>query len=97
MPRWSDFSDPLDAIGMRFRRELAPERKDGKPLSPQDRASLRVLGLGAEADRAALRRRYTELLRRYHPDHNGGDRAHEAMLGKVIAAYQQLRRAPAFV
>ncbi len=96
-PRWSDFSDPLDAIGMRFRREAAPERKDGRPLSPQDRSSLKVLGLGAEADRAALRRRYTELVRRYHPDHNGGDRANEAMLGKVIAAYQQLRRAPAFV
>ncbi len=96
-PRWSDFADPLDAIGMRFRREAAAERTDGKPLSLQDRASLKVLGLGAEADRAALRRRYTELVRRYHPDHNGGDRAHEAMLGKVIAAYQQLRTAPAFV
>lgn len=96
-PRWSDFADPIDAIGARFRREVAPERADGKPLSGQDRASLKVLGLAANADRAALRRRYTELARRYHPDHNGGDRGHEAMLTKVIAAYQQLRGAPAFL
>lgn len=95
-PRWADFVDPLDAISARFRRESAPERKDGKPLSGQDRASLKVLGLEPDADRTALRRRYSELVRRYHPDRNGGDRSHENTLAKVIAAYQQLRQAPAF-
>ena len=95
-PKWSDFSDPLDAIAARFRREVAPERADGKLLSGQDRESLRVLGLAADADRMALRKRYSALVRRYHPDRNGGDRSHEAMLQKVIAAYQQLRQAPAF-
>ena len=95
-PRWSDFADPLDAIQMRFRREAAPERRDGKPLSGQDRDSLKVLGLAADADRNGLRKRYSELVRKYHPDRNGGDRSHEAMLQKVIAAYQQLRQAPAF-
>lgn len=95
-PRWADFADPLDAIQARFRREHAPERSDGKPLSGQDRDSLRVLGLPADADRGALRKRYGELVRRYHPDRNGGDRSHEATLQQVIGAYQQLRQAPAF-
>ena len=95
-PRWADFSDPLDAIAARFRRSHAPERTDGKPLSGQDRESLRVLGLDATADRGALRKRYSELVRKYHPDRNGGDRSHEASLRKVIDAYQQLRQAPAF-
>lgn len=95
-PRWADFADPLDAIAARFRREHAPERGDGKPLSGQDRESLRVLGLAADADRRALRQRYSELVRRYHPDRNGGDRSHEAALQATIAAYQQLRQAPAF-
>lgn len=95
-PRWADFADPLDAIAARFRREPAPERTDGKPLSGQDRASLKVLDLPADADRPALRRRYSELVRRYHPDRNGGDRSHEARLRAVIDAYQQLRQAPAF-
>ena len=96
-PRWADFADPLDAIAARYRRTHAPERPDGKPLSGQDRESLRVLELEPDADRTALRRRYSELVRRYHPDRNGGDRSHEDMLRKVIAAYQQLRQAPAFV
>jgi len=95
-PRWADFSDPLDAIGARFRRTVAPERSDGKPLSGEDRRSLDVLGLAADADRPALRKRYSELVRKYHPDRNGGDRSHEDRLTKVIAAYQQLRQAPAF-
>ncbi|MBB3347807.1 MULTISPECIES: DnaJ domain-containing protein [unclassified Sphingomonas] len=95
-PRWADFTDPLDAIGARFRRAAAPERSDGKLLSGEDRRALETLGLAADADRAALRRRYSELVRRYHPDRNGGDRSHEAMLAKVISAYHQLRQAPAF-
>jgi len=95
-PRWTDFSDPLDAIAARFRRTPAPERSDGKPLSGEDRSSLKVLGLAPDADRHGLRKRYSELVRRYHPDRNGGDRSKEAELQKVIAAYQQLRQAPAF-
>lgn len=95
-PRWADFADPIDAIGARFRRETAPDRPDGKPLSGQDRASLKVLGLAADADRMALRKRYSELVRKFHPDRNGGDRTHENALQAVIAAYQQLRQAPAF-
>ena len=75
---------------------MPPRSALGKPLSGQDRESLKVLGLEADADRSALRRRYSELVRRYHPDRNGGDRSHEGRLQKVIAAYQQLRQAPAF-
>ncbi len=95
-PRWSDFSDPLDAIAARYRRTPAADRPDGKPLSGEDRANLKTLGLGADADRSGLRKRYSELVRRYHPDRNGGDRSHEERLQKVIAAYQALRGAPAF-
>ncbi len=96
-PRWADFTDPLDAIGARFRRPPEPEqRKDGRELSETDRKSLRVMGLGTDADRRALRQRYADLLRRYHPDHNGGDRGHEKALQAVIEAYTQLKSRPAF-
>jgi hypothetical protein len=97
-PKWQDFSDPLDAIGAKFRERAkqAAERKDGRALSTEDRKALGVMGLEVDADRKTLRQRYTELVRRYHPDHNGGDRGHEAALQAVIAAYGQLRKAPAF-
>jgi curved DNA-binding protein CbpA len=57
---------------------------------------MQLLGLSADADRAALRRRYSELVRRYHPDRNGGDRSFESRLGEVVAAYQLLRKTKAF-
>jgi len=97
-PRWADFSDPLDAIGARFRERMANERQrqDGKPLSGADRRALNVLGLDQDADRRGLRQRYSELVRKFHPDRNGGDRSMEKALQEVIAAYQHLKSAPAF-
>ena len=92
-PVWSDFADPLDAIAARFRdvRGAATSR-----FSKPERRALSVLGLGEDCDRHALRSRYSKLVRRYHPDKNGGDRSHETRLGEVIDAYQLLRKAPAF-
>lgn len=96
-PAWADFADPLDAIGARFRQaHTAAGRADGKPLTAENRRDLAVLGLGIDADRRALRARYAELVRKFHPDRNGGDRRHEAALGAAVAAYQRLRRAAAF-
>mgnify|MGYP006280725443 CR=1 FL=1 len=71
-------------------------RADGKFLSPEDRRALDMLGLGLDADRNALRTRYSELVRKYHPDRNGGDRAHEKKLQGVVEAYQHLRQSAAF-
>ena len=97
-PRWADFLDPLEAIQARFgaAKAEAQPRADGRPLSGDDRRALRTLDLPIDADRRQLRQRYSELVRRYHPDRNGGDRAHEGELQRVIEAYQQLRSAPAF-
>jgi hypothetical protein len=96
-PRWADFTDPLDAIGARFRRAAAERpRRDGRELSDTDRRSLRVLGLGTDTDRRRLRMRYSELVRRYHPDRNGGDRSHEKALQAVLEAYAHLKSRPAF-
>lgn len=97
-PKWADFSDPLDAIGARFKQRMADakERADGKPLSGDDRRALRVLGLAPDADAQALKTRYFELVRKFHPDSNGGDRRHEAALQAAVEAYQHLRKAPAF-
>ena len=95
-PRWRDFADPLDAIGARFRRKTAEARADGRPLSDADRRNLKTLGLSLDADRRQLRTRYTELVRRFHPDHNGGDRSHEKALQTVIEAYGNLKARPAF-
>lgn len=93
-PAWSDFADPLDAIAARFRsRREAPSTSR---FSQQERRALSVLGLAEDADRHALRSQYSKLVRRFHPDKNGGDRGHEGRLREVIEAYQSLRKSAAF-
>jgi hypothetical protein len=93
-PAWSDFTDPLDAIAARFRHDVARGAVDR--FTPGERDALKVMGLKDDVERLALRQRYSELVRRYHPDRNGGDRGLEAKLSKVIAAYQTLKGARAF-
>lgn len=97
-PAWQDFRDPLEAIRGRFGHRIpeATERRDGRTLSGKDQSALKVLGLDTDADRRALRQRYSELVRRYHPDRNGGDRSHEKALTETIAAYNLLKRSRAF-
>ena len=100
VPRWADFADPLEAISARAKNHVRSRqpagRKDGRPVTPEERRALDVLGLALDCDRMALRKRYSELVRRYHPDRNGGDRSFEARLQSVVEAYQLLRKAAAF-
>lgn len=95
-PRWADFNDPLDAISARFAATRPQDRKDGKPLTGENRRDLKTLGLDVDATRTDLRRAYSERVRRFHPDRNGGDRSHERALGDTIAAYDRLKGAAAF-
>ena len=92
-PSWSDFSDPLDAISARFRHA---KREESSRFTRAERRSLSVLGLGEDSTLNAVRSQYSKLVRRFHPDRNGGDRSHEERLREVIEAYQTLRKSPAF-
>ena len=100
MPRWADFDDPLEAIGARasgIRSRAHREAQmamDGR-FSREEAQALETLGLGMQTDRKALRKRYSDLVRRYHPDRNGGDRSHEDRLVRVVEAYQLLRKSRA--
>jgi hypothetical protein len=90
-PKWSDFNDPMDAMGARFRetRQRAADASAG--IDPATRAAYRTLGVEPGADRRTVRQAYSTLVRRYHPDRNGGDRSHEKALQAVIEAYTHLR------
>jgi hypothetical protein len=98
-PRWADFADPLDAINARarnFRQAREGAAAYARRFTPELARAMEILGLAADADRAMLRRRYSDLVRKYHPDRNGGDRAHEDRLRAVVDAYQVLRKSSAF-
>lgn len=55
------------------------------------RKALETLGLDENADRVAIKARYKELVKRFHPDANAGDRSREGTLQEILKAYQTLK------
>jgi DnaJ-domain-containing protein 1 len=85
------FTDPFGLFSAARRRaeQAAYERRIGKI----ERSALADLDLDATAEPRTIRARYIELVKRCHPDANGGDRSAEHKLQRVIRAYQALRKA----
>lgn len=52
--------------------------------------ALGQLGLDDSADAVAIKTRYKDLVKRLHPDANGGDRSNEEKLREIIRAYHYL-------
>ena len=86
--------DPLgmlnDAPPRARRRQDTPAAEAKAPA--ELRAALDVLGLEWPVDQRAMRSRYKELAKRFHPDVNNGDRSAEEKLKDVNRAYSLLRQ-----
>jgi len=90
----ADLDDPLAVMGIGGAARRLQRRN--KAAQNPDLGALRVFELGENASWAAIRARYRELIRRLHPDANGGDRRHEPALRRVIDAYTQLKASPRY-
>ena len=85
------YADPFDLLGRRARAQQA--RADARKLGRLESRALAELDLDETADKTVIRARYTELVKRCHPDANGGDRSAEHRLQRVLKAYRTLRQA----
>jgi curved DNA-binding protein CbpA len=84
----SRFADPL---GM-FRGRPAQPAEPQKPrYGIAARKALDQLGLDETADADTIRSRYKNMVKRLHPDANGGDRSLEDKLREIIRAYNYLK------
>ena len=66
---------------------------EGRKVLNAQRRALGVLGLEADAKRADIKARFKVLVKRHHPDANGGDRRSEEQLREIIQAYNYLKSA----
>jgi DnaJ-domain-containing protein 1 len=57
-----------------------------------ERKALHALGLEDGASGPEIKARFKELVKRHHPDANGGDRASEDKLREIIEAYNYLKK-----
>jgi DnaJ-domain-containing protein 1 len=84
-----------DSFGLFGRRgEAVPEQPgEDRRIGRLERAALADLDLEPGVEKKAIKARYHELLKRFHPDHNKGDRGAEAKLQRVIKAWKTLQKA----
>ncbi len=97
-PEIKRFSEARQARATNFAswrasRQEEQEEKAGRKLKPMEVKSLEAMGLTATANREDIKTRFKELVKRHHPDSNGGDRAAEDKLREIIQAYNYLKQA----
>lgn len=72
-------------------RPSKPESR--RPIKALERRALDCLHLPESASKEDIKARFKELVKRHHPDANGGDRGSEDKLREIIQAYNYLKQA----
>jgi hypothetical protein len=77
--------------GTKERKEPNPPRRPERQVTRLQLTAFDTLQLEPSATLNEIKARYKELVKRFHPDANGGDRGAEERLKQVIKAYGVLR------
>ena len=84
--------DPFELFGS-AETKTKPADSRSKPVGNMARKSLRTLNLPDQSTKIEIKTRFKELVKRHHPDANGGDRTTEDRLREIIQAYNYLKSA----
>jgi hypothetical protein len=88
----SRFHDPLGLADDAGLGERPPPKMDGsEQLTPAEHDALEALELSWPTTQSDVKSRYKELVKRHHPDANGGSREAEEKFKEINAAYSTLR------
>ena len=87
-------ADPFSMLGETGAQPgHARPASEGRKILNAQRRAFDVLGLEADAKRTDIKARFKILVKRHHPDANGGDRGSEDTLREIIQAYNYLKSA----
>jgi DnaJ domain len=96
-PRDWAYVDPLGILKGEDFTQARTSRARPEPKRPRYtgavRRALDILGLDETADGPAIKAQYKSLVKRFHPDANGGDRSFEERLRDIIKAHDALKSA----
>jgi curved DNA-binding protein CbpA len=94
---YGDFGDGADPFGvyteLGANARSRGENHQGRAVRNAERKALDTLGLEPNASAADIKARFKLLVKRHHPDANGGDRTCEDKLREIIQAYNYLKTA----
>jgi curved DNA-binding protein CbpA len=91
-PEFGATADPFGVFAEGGRRPHA-RTDQRRTVRNAERKALDTLGLDVDAKAADIKARFKLLVKRHHPDANGGDRACEDKLREIIQAYNYLKSA----
>ena len=83
-------TDPFGLFGDDMKREQQ-KRAETRVIRNAERKALDTLGLDVGATAVEVKTRFKELVKRHHPDSNGGDRSTEDKLVEIIQSYNYLK------
>ncbi len=87
----SRVKDPFGFVGQ-SRGAGARFPPQARKLKSLEAKALDTLGLPGSSSASEIKSRYKELVKKHHPDANGGDRGSEDRFRAVIQAYQLLKQ-----
>lgn len=67
--------------------------REGRKLTKLQEKAFQTLDLKPSATKSEIKKKYAELVRRFHPDSNEGDRSAEEQLQEVVKAHTILKKA----
>lgn len=85
--------DPFDLFsgGGSRTEQHAKADAERRAIRNAERKALNTLDLEIDAEKDEVKARFKELVKRLHPDANGGDRGSEDKLREIIEAYKYLK------
>ncbi len=93
-PEFANADDPFGVFrefgGSAGARSAKPP-SESRVVRNAERKALDALGLEANASAQDVKTRFKALVKRHHPDANGGDRSSEDKLREIIQAYNYLK------
>ncbi len=92
-----EFHEAKQATKQRYHAWRAEQARSasaslGRKFKPLEKKALTAMGLGDGASKDDIKARFKELVKRHHPDANGGDRGAEEKLREIIQAYNYLKQ-----
>jgi curved DNA-binding protein CbpA len=93
-PGLGDAADPLGLFrefGGGRSESRGTKAREARGVRNAERKALDALGLEPEATSHDIKIRFKALVKRHHPDANGGDRSSEDKLREIIQAYKYLK------
>ncbi|MFC5759132.1 MULTISPECIES: J domain-containing protein [unclassified Rhizobium] len=89
---YSRVRDPFGFVKEGGGKGSGPRFPQARKLKSLEAKAFDTMGLAANATSAEIKSKYKELVKKHHPDANGGDRGSEERFRAVIQAYQLLKQ-----